>query len=117
MQNKKSRYRTKSQDRLEQQISDYRQNLKLLKASIYYFYRLRNEDKISDEILNNLTRYSCAVFINSQLESTIKKVVENNIAQFLDSELSLIDNKSDIDSLYSFEESSKMIDSLKKYYV
>lgn len=101
------------QDKLERQVNDFQQNLKLLKASIYYFYKLKNESKISNETLNSLTRYSCAVFIESQLESTIQKTIEKNIANFLDSELSSINNEVDFDTLYSFKESSKIIESLK----
>ncbi len=100
------------QDKLGQQISYSRQDLKLLKASIYYFYRLRNENKISDETLNNLTRYSCAVFVEGQLEKTIQRILNRNIAKFWNAELATIEDK--FDNLYSSEESSKIIESLKK---
>ena len=104
----------RNRNKLGQKANYYQQDLKLLKASIYYFYKLRNENKISNEVLNNLTRYSCAVFIENQIESTIQNTLEKNIAKFLGSELYLSDNEVDFDALYSFEESSKVIESLKK---
>lgn len=104
----------KNKNKLGYKGDFYQQDLKLLKASIYYFYKLRNEDKISNEVFNNLTRYSCAFFIESQIESTIRNTLEKNIAKFLVSELYLSDNEVDFDALYSFEESSKIIESLKK---
>ncbi len=104
----------KNKNKLGRKANYYRQDLKLLKASIYYFYKLRKENKISNEVLNNLTRYSCAIFIENQIESTIQKTLEKNIAKFLDSELYSSDNEVDFDELYSFEESSKIIELLKK---
>lgn len=99
-------------DKLKQQVNYTQQNLKLLKASIYYFYKLRNDNKISDEVLKSLTRYSCAIFVERQLENTIEKVLEDSIAKFWDTEISTIENK--FNNLYSFEESSKIIESLRK---
>jgi hypothetical protein len=104
----------RNKNKLGQKANYYQQDLKLLKASIYYFYKLRNENKISNEVLNNLTRYSCSVFIETQIESTIQNTLEKNLAKFLVSELGLSDNEVDFDVLYSFEESSKIIESLKK---
>lgn len=100
------------QDKLKQQINYTQQNLKLLKASIYYFYKLRNDNKISDKVLDDLTRYSCAVFVENQLENTIEKVLENSVAKLYDAKISTIEDK--FESLYSFEESSKIIESLRK---
>ena len=99
-------------NKLGQQINYSHEDLKLLKASIYYFYQLRQEDKISNEVLNKLTRYSCAVFIEGKLESTIQKVLDKNITKLWYSELSKIEDK--FDSMYSSEESSKIIESLRK---
>lgn len=99
-------------NKLKQQMNYSREDLKLLKASVYYFYQLREENKISNEVLKRLTRYSCAIFIEERLESTIQKVLEKNIHKYWNNELSKIEEK--FDSIYYLEEGSKIIKSLKE---
>lgn len=105
----------RNQNKLEQKINYRRQDLKLLKASIYYFYKLRNESKISDDTLHRLTKYSCALFVENQIENIYQKVIENQVSKLWDSEVSNIENS--LEELYSYEKSSKIIKSLKKTYV
>ncbi len=105
----------KNKGKLEQKINYSRQDLKLLKASVYYFYKLRNENKISDDTLHQLTKYSCALFVESQIENIFQKVIENQISKLWELEISNIE--SEFDDLYSYEEGSKIIRSLKKAYV
>lgn len=104
---------SKFQDKrkLEQQINYSREDLKLFKASVYYFYQLRSKNEISDEVLGSLTRRSCAIFLEKQLENTLNNILEENLVRFLESQLP--DIKDSFESLYSFEESSKIIKSLK----
>ena len=105
----------KNRDKLKQKTNSYRQELKLLKASIYYFYKLRNENKISDDTLHRLTKYSCSLFLENQIENIYQKIIDNQVAKLWDLEISNIE--SNFDDLYSYEESSKIIKSLKKAYV
>lgn len=105
----------RNKNKLEQKANNHRQDLKLLKASIYYFYKLRNENKISDDVLHRLTKYSCALFVENQIENIYQKIIENQISKLWDLEISNIE--SNFDDLYSYEESSRIIRSLKKAYV
>lgn len=104
----------KNKGKLEQKISYSRQDLKLLKASIYYFYKLRNEDKISDDTLSHLTKYSCALFIESQIENVFHKVLEDQVSRLWELEISNIEHE--FDDLYSYEQGSRIIRSLKEAY-
>lgn len=92
-----------------------RQDLKLLKASIYYFYKLNDEGKISNDTLHRLTKYSCALFVENQIENIYQKIIDERLSQLWELEVSNIE--SDFDNLYSYEETSKIIKSLKKAYV
>ena len=105
----------RNKNKLEQKINDRRQDLKLLKASIYYFYKLKTENKISDDTLHLLTKYSCALFIENRIENTYQEIIENQISKLWNLEVSNME--SNFDDLYSYEESSKIIRSLKKAYV
>lgn len=105
----------KNQNKLEQKVNYRRQDLKLLKASIYYFYKLRNESKISDDTLHRLTRYSCALFVENQIENIYQKIIEDQVSKLWD--LEILNIESDLEDLYSYEESSRIIRSLKKAYV
>ena len=107
--------RFKNQDQLEQQVRYSRQDLKLFKASIYYFYKLRNDNKIGDDTLRSLIKYSCALFVESQIENVFRKVVEKHISKLW--ELEILSIEDDLKDLYSYEESSKIIDSLRKAYI
>lgn len=82
---------------------------------MYYFYKLRNEGKISNDTLHRLTKYSCALFVEDQIESIYQKIIDDRLSQLWELEVSNIEN--DFDDLYSYEETSKIIKSLRKAYV
>lgn len=106
----------KNKNKLKRKVDYAQQDLKLLKASIYYFYKLRNESKISDETFHRLTKYSCALFVENQIENIYKKVVEDRVSQLWDLE-EVLNVESNLEDIYSYDESSKIIRSLKKVYV